>query len=243
MNNAKAIIPFGFLLALGLVISTHLVTDAMRDIRMSHQIIKVRGYAETQVESDLTMWSITVKTRNGDMTKAYSVLARHREKVLDFLKENGVESQETNILSVDVDEHKKLTEKGHKTSETEMFELSQGIEVKSRDVQKISRISTTVTGLLGEGIDLQARMPRYYYTQVNELKSDLLVAATKDARMRAQTLAEGSGVELGPLRAARQGVFRVRSADSSNISERSGDDVSSISKKITSIVTVDYAMQ
>ena len=243
MNNARAIIPFGFLLALGLVISTHLVTDAMRDIRMSHQIIKVRGYAETQVESDLAMWSMTVKIKNRDMAKAYSVLARHREKVLDFLKENGVEAQQIKTLSVDVDEHKKRTEKGHETSEIETFELSQIIEVKSRDVQKISSISTTVTDLLGEGIDLQARMPRYYYTQVNELKSELLVAATKDARMRAQTLAEGSGVELGPLRAARQGVFSVRSADSSSVSERSSDDVSSISKKVASVVTVDYAMQ
>ena len=243
MNNAKAIIPFGFLLALGLVISTHLVTDAMRDIRMSHQIIKVRGYAETQVESDLAMWSITVKAKDRDMEEAYSVLAEHREEVLDFLKENGVEAQETKILSADVDEHKKLTEKGHKTSKTETFELSQRIEVKSRDVQKISNISTAVTDLLGEGINLQARMPRYYYTQVNELKSELLVAATKDARTRAQTLAEGSGVKLGLLRAARQGIFSVRSADSSSISERSGNDVSSISKKVSSVVTVDYAMQ
>jgi hypothetical protein len=55
-------------------------------------------------------------------------------------------------------------------------------------------------------------MPRYYYTQVNELKSELLVAATKDAQMRARTLAEGSGVKLGPLRAARQGAFSVRPA-------------------------------
>ena len=243
MNNAKAIIPFGFLLALGLVISTHLVTDAMRDIRMSHQIIKVRGYAETQVESDLVMWSITVKAKDRDMEEAYSVLAEHREKVLDFLKENGVEAQETKIFSADVDEHKKLTEKGHKTRKTETFELSQMIEVKSRDVQKISNISTAVTELLGEGINLQARMPRFYYTQVNELKSELLVAATKDARNRAQTLAEGSGVKLGLLRAARQGVFSVRSADSSSISERSGNDVSSISKKVSSVVTVDYAMQ
>ena len=76
MNNAKAIIPFGFLLALGLVISTYLVTDAMRDIRMSHQIIKVRGYAEIQVESDLAIWSITVKARDRDMDDAYSDLAR-----------------------------------------------------------------------------------------------------------------------------------------------------------------------
>ena len=243
MNKAKAIIPCGFLLALGLVISTYLVTDAMRDIRMSHQIIKVRGYAETQVESDLAIWNMTVKARDRDMEEGYSDLARHREKVLDFLEESGVEAQQIKILSVDVDEHKKLTEKGHKTSKTETFELSQRIEVKSRDVQKVSKISTAVADLLGKGIELQAGMPRYYYTQVNELKSELLVAATKDARMRAQTLAEGSGVKLGPLRAARQGVFSVRSADSSSVSERSRDDVSSISKKIASVVTVDYAMQ
>ena len=243
MNNAKAIIPFGFLLALGLVISTYLVTDAMRDIRMSHQIIKVRGYAETPVESDLAMWRITVTAKCRDMEDAYSDLARHREKVLDFLKDSGVEAQQIKIRSVDVDEHKKLTERGHKTSKTEAFELSQSIEVKSRDVQNIAKISTAVSDLMRKGVDLQAGMPRYYYTQVNELKSELLVAATKDARMRAQTLAEGSGVELGPLRAARQGVFSVRSADSSSVSERSGDDVSSISKKVTAIVTVDYAMQ
>ena len=154
-----------------------------------------------------------------------------------------MEAQQMKILSVDVEEHKKLTEKGHKTSRTETFELSQGIEVKSRGVQKVSKISMAVADLLGKGIELQTEMPRYYYTQVNELKSELLLAATKDARMRAQTPAEGSGVKLGSLRAARQGTFSVRSADSSSVSERSRDDVSSISKKIASVITVDYAMQ
>ena len=243
MHNAKALIPFGFLLALSLVISTYLVTDVMRDIRMSHQIIKVRGYAETQVESDLAIWSITVKARNRNMAEAYAVLAAHREKVLDFLKKNGVEAQEVNDFSVHVSERKKRTEKGYATNEIEAFELSRKIEIKSRDVQNISKVSTAVAALLGEGIDLQAGMPSYYYTRVNELKSQLLVEATKDARERARTLAEGSGVKLGPLRAARQGVFSVRSADSSSISEESSDDVSSISKKVTAVVTVDYAMQ
>ncbi len=243
MHNAKALIPFGFLLALGLVISTYLVTEAMRDIRMSHQIIKVRGYAETQVESDLAIWHITVKARNRNMAEAYAVLAAHREKVLDFLKKNGVKAQEAEILSVHVSERKKRTEKGYETSEIEAFQLSQEITVKSRDVQNISKISTAVADLLGEGIDLQAGMPSYYYTLVNELKSPLLVAATKDARVRARTLAEGSGVKLGPLRAARQGVFSVRSADASSISEKRSNDVSSISKKVGAVVTVDYAMQ
>jgi hypothetical protein len=65
----------------------------------------------------------------------------------------------------------------------------------------------------------------------------------KDARERAKTLAEGSGTTLGPLRAARQGVFSVRAADATGISESASEDASSIGKKVTAVVTVDYAMK
>ena len=75
------------------------------------------------------------------------------------------------------------------------------------------------------------------------MKSELLVEATKDARVRAKTLAEGSGATLGPLRAARQGRFSVQSADASSIAEKAGDNVSSIAKKITAVVTFDYVMR
>ena len=239
----KNFIPFGLILALGVVISTYLVTDAMRDIRMSHQIIKVRGYAETPVDSDLAKWDITVKARNKNMAAAYTVLAEHREKVLSFLQENAVAAKEIRIRAVSVNERRRRAENGHETNEIEFFELSQGIGVKSRDVQNISKLSTAVTSLIGEGVGLRSGMPNYYYTRVNELKSELLIAATQDARERAKTLAEGSGVSLGALRAARQGVFSVRAADASGISEKSSDNVASISKKVTALVTVDYAMK
>ena len=239
----KGFIPLGLILALGVVISTYLVTDAMRDIRMSHQIIKVRGYAETPVESDMAIWQITVKARDRNMAAAYTVLAEHQENVLNFLHKNEVEPQEIRIRAVSVNERRKRAENGYETNEIEFFELSQGIRVKSRDVHNISKLSTAITSLLGEGVALRSGTPNYYYTQVNALKSELLVEATQDARERAKTLAEGSGVNLGPLRAARQGVFSVRSADASGISEKSHDDVASISKKVTALVTVDYAMK
>ena len=70
----------------------------------------------------------------------------------------------------------------------------------------------------------------YYYSKVNDLKSELLTEATQDARMRAKTLAAGSGVKLGFPKAARQGSFSIRSAKSTNISS---DDTYSITKKIT----------
>ena len=239
----KGFIPLGLILALGIVISTYLVTDAMRDIRMSHQIIKVRGYAETPVESDMAIWSITVKARDRNMAEAYTVLAEHRGNVLHFLQKNDVAAEEIRMRAVSVNERRRRAENGHDTNEIEFFELSQGISVKSRDVHNISKLSTAIASLLGEGVVLRSGTPNYYYTQVNALKSELLVEATQDARERAKTLAEGSGVSLGSLRAARQGVFSVRSADASGISEKSTDDVSSISKKVSALVTVDYAMK
>ena len=239
----KGFIPFGFILSLALVISTFLVTDAMRDIRMSHQIIKVRGYAETPVESDMAIWGITVKARDRDVIAAYNVLEEHLRNVLDFLQENQVATEEINVGSVSVTERRKRAENGYDTNEIEFFELSQVIRVKSSDVHNIAKLATSIASLYREGTGLRSGTPSYYYTHVNALKSELLIAATQDARARAQTLAEGSGVNLGPLRAARQGVFSVRAADASGISEKSTDDVSSISKKVTALVTVDYAMK
>ena len=93
MNNAKALIPLGFLLALGLVISTYLVTNVVRDTLMANQIIKVRGYAEIEVESDLAIWHITVKAKDRNMAKAYPVLAAHRKKVLAYLEEKRRETR------------------------------------------------------------------------------------------------------------------------------------------------------
>ena len=243
MNNIKALIPLGFLLALGLVISTYLVTNVVRDILMANQIIKVRGYAEIQVESNLAIWHITVKAKDSNVAYAYPVLAAHREEVLTFLKENSVKPEEIKIIPVQVRERMKRTDKGNETSETEAFQLSQDITVKSKDVRNISRIATSIADLLGKGVNLKTKMPEYYYTGVNALKSTLLVEATKDARMRAKTLAEGSDANLGPPRAARQGIFSIQSADASSIAEEADDDVSSISKKITAVVTFDYIMR
>lgn len=244
MHDRTNFAVFGFLLALGLVVSTYMVTDALRDIRMSNQIIKVRGYAEIRVDSDFAIWNVTVKAKNKNMTEGYTTLESHHEKVLDFLKNNGVKVEEMKLSFVQVRERKKRDEKGYETSEIDSFELSQRIEVNSKDVASISKISTAIADLLKEGVEVHSESPRYYYSGVNNLKSKLLVAATKDARERARTLAEGSGVQLGALKAARQGVFSVRSASSTNISsEHSRDDVSSIAKKVTAVVTVDYAMK
>lgn len=241
----KANMPlFGVMLALGMVGSTFLVTEAMRDVRLSHQIIKVRGYAETTVESNWVEWVIKFSAVSKDIKAGYSSIDQHKEKILKFLRDNELSNEEIKLKSVDVQERMRRTEKGVDTHELEAYVFTQSIEIGSEDVYKIEKLATDITKLMEQGVVLTSGTPAYYYSKVNDLKSRLLTDATRDAKIRAQTLAVGSGVKLGLLRAARQGSFSIRSGKSSTISDDGGyDDTGSIVKKVTAVVTVDYSMK
>jgi len=244
MYEKAQMLILGLVLSIAIIISTYLVTDVIRDVRLSHQIIKVRGYAEKVVDSDLAIWGMNLSVRNRDMIEGFTAIESNKNQVLSFLRDNGINDSEIGVFSVSVREQMKKNEKGHETNEVDYFILSQKLEVTSYNVQKISKLSTEINQLMKQGLAVHSSSPSYYYSRVNELKTELLTEATRDARMRAKTLAEGSGVKLGFLRAARQGVFSIRSAKSTSISsDRSYDDVSSITKKITAVVTVDYSMK
>lgn len=236
----------GVMLSLGLIISTYLIGDVIRDVRLAEQIIKVRGYAEKIVESDVAIWQLNFGIRTQNMQQGYSLLETQRQQVMAFLTSNAIADNEISLFPVSFSEERKRDENGQATNEIEYWGLNQALEITSRDVHKIAALSTEINQLIKQGIGIQSSSPSYSYSQVNDLKSELLTAATKDARVRAQTLAEGSGVKLGVLRAARQGVFSVRAANASMIAadnDMGDDNTSSISKKITAVVTVDYSMK
>jgi len=64
----------GLVLSIAIIISTYLVTDVIRDVRLSHQIIKVRGYAEKVVDSDLAIWRMNLSVRNRDMIEGFTAI-------------------------------------------------------------------------------------------------------------------------------------------------------------------------
>lgn len=245
MPEGKHNLPlFGMTLALGLIGASYLVSDAMRDIKVSHQIIKVRGYAEVEVEADFAIWAIELAARGPELAASYEVLERNRTETLAFLEQQAIGASAVQLQAVRTQELYRRNEKGHTTRDIEGYRLTQSLEVGSRDVHLIAEVATQISALIKRGIEVQAEEPAYYYSGVENLKSQLLIAATENARERARTLAEGSGVRLGALKAARQGAFSVRSASATNISsEDAYDDVSSIAKKVTAVVTVDYAMK
>ena len=93
--------------------------------------------------------------------------------------------------------------------------LSQTLQIESKEVEKIEKLSREITELLNKGVQFYSQPPRYYYTKLSDLKIELVSKATEDARLRAEKIAENSGSTIGKLISADMGIFQITGQNSS----------------------------
>jgi uncharacterized protein len=74
------------------------------------------------------------------------------------------------------------------------------------------------------------------------VKVRLIGAATKDSLLRAEQFAANSGVTVGPLRSASQGVFQITAPNSTETADYGSYDTSTVEKLVKAVVTVEYAV-
>ena len=115
------------------------------------------------------------------------------------------------------------------------YELTQFIQIESNEVGKIEKISREVTVLLNQRVNFYSEAPRYFYTQLADLKIEMISKATEDARIRAEKIAAYSNGELGALQAAKMGVFQITGQNSTENYSWGGNFNTSSRDKIASI--------
>jgi hypothetical protein len=114
--------------------------------------------------------------------------------------------------------------------------------VRSNDVDKIGQIAREATELINQGILIESMAPEYTYTQLGGLKIEMLAEAAKDAKVRAEQIAQSTGSSIGSVRSARMGVLQITPADSNEVSDSGMNDTSSLEKDITAVVNIGFAV-
>lgn len=89
------------------------------------------------------------------------------------------------------------------------YSLTQSVKIESNDVELIEEVAREITELLNKGVQFNSSPPRFYYTQLANMKIKMIAQATEDARLRAEKIAENSGGDLGDLLSAKMGVFQI----------------------------------
>jgi hypothetical protein len=120
----------------------------------------------------------------------------------------------------------------------------QVIHVQSTDVPRVEQASREITSLLEQGVSITSAAPAYFYTHLGELKVEMLAAAGKDARARADNILKSAGgADIGKLIGADMGIININPANSTQTSEEGNNDTSSFDKDIITIVHAEFELE
>jgi uncharacterized protein len=232
----------GVALALGLVVSSMIFGWFYARSKKGDEAITVTGSAKKRIKSDLVVWSAGVSVQSPQLQEAYKQLSDSLPRIKQYLVSKGIPESQITVSSITAVPLKKQDSNGVETSEITGYSLKQQVEVRSSEVEKIAQIAREATELINQGILIESNAPQYYYTQIGDLKIEMLGEAAKDAKVRAEKIAASTGNSIGAVRSAKMGVLQITPADSTEVSDSGMYDTSTIDKDMTAVVNISFAV-
>ena len=225
-------------LTAGLIIASLIFTGAF-----SKDQISVTGSAYEIVKSDSARLEIEIATKESSKATSYELAQKQIPIVKNYLKEKGVLAENIELKTPHGYYTYKTLPNGHSSNEISRYNLSQNIVITSNDVYKIKEISTEISSLISQGIDINVYPPAYFYSKLADLKVKLLEEATKDAKQRASAMLKSTNNKVGKIQTVKAGVFQITSEDSTNVSDYGINDTTTITKKVTSVANVVFRIK
>ncbi len=248
-GNSKTVVWAAVALSVALILCALIIRSTIIKVKGFGQTLSVTGAAFKPITSDFAIWEVGFSASAPSVEAAFAKMKRDLELVKAFFKENGFGETAYRIGSVQV--NRNFDQQGQPTG----FTLVQSVTIELADVEKISRLAKQSSALVEKGVELNSQSmvggwersggpnPRYIFTKLEDLKVELIKAATENARLRAEQLAQTTGKKVGAPVSARIGVFQIRPLHSQEVSDYGVNDMSSIEKEIVSTVNISFLIE
>jgi hypothetical protein len=208
----------------------------------SSNSLSVTGSASKEVVSDSAKFSGSFSRiiKISNLKSGYDQMASDLKIVKNFLKAQGMDDKDVTISTVSMNENYNYNN-GNQTEKE--YILNQQVEVSSSDVNKITSLAQNTQELINSGIIFSTNPVEYYYTKLPDLRVSLLSDAIKDAKARAEKMAEATGKKVGDLKSAASGVVQVLSSNSLEVSDYGTYDTSKINKNVMVTVRAAFGLK
>lgn len=234
----------GLALAAGLVFAALVFANAWTRIAES-QVINVTGSARKNVRSDLVIWRASFSADAPTLLEAQQKLREDHAKVAAFFAQRGINGFAASPVQI-----REITARQRHDDDSESFttvrvgyRLSQTVEVRSPDVERVPRFAGESGELLQQGVAFISEGFEFIYTKAGDAKVEMMAEATKDARTRAEQIAAQGGRAIKELRNAKMGVVQINPLHSTATSWEGNNDTGSLDKTIIATVTTTFAMK
>lgn len=242
MENSKFnnLLFASLILGVCLVIGTFIVSQAFVSVKKLNDTLTVSGSAKQKVVSDSAKWH-AIFTRNvflSDIKTGYGLMKKDEALVNKFLKNSGLKLEEINISAVTMNQIYK-----NDSNAPLEYTLQQTVEINSSDVAKITDLSKNTQPIIDQGVIFSTQSVEYFTSQLPALRVSLLSDAIKDAKERAQKIAESSGKKVGAIQSASMGVVQVMPVNSVDVADYGNYDTSTIDKEVMVTVKTIFRLE
>lgn len=230
------IVTVGVILAVAILFSVKIVSKSL-----SQNVITVTGSAYEIVKSDSGVLEFEIVTNAPTKAQGYKELQKDLGIVKNYLEKKKITSIEAKTINGY--SNFKRNANGIETNEIESYHLSQNVKIQSNNVELIKEISTDISSLVNEGVDMNVYPANYSYSKLGDLKVKLLEKASTDAKNRATSMLKPTHNRVGRIQSVRMGVYQITPVDSTDVSDNGISDTSTIDKKVTAVATVAFKIK
>lgn len=203
------------LVAAGLAIVGIMLPMAAKVFRSYERTVTVRGFDEREVPADKAIWPVVYKVVGDDLDVVNREIASKKNFIVKFLEDGGISASDISF-GVPAISDKYASEYGD-NNRLYRYVATCTITVCSNDVEKVVALMNDQSKLLDHGIvstnDWNTQ-PQFLFEGLNDIKPEMVAAATKSARLAGEQFAKDSGSKLGKIRSASQGSFSIEDRDS-----------------------------
>ncbi|HEV7352530.1 MAG TPA: SIMPL domain-containing protein [Brevundimonas sp.] len=225
----------GGLLAAGLAGAGAFIGSGIVNAQTGNRQVTVRGLAERDVVADLAVLNLSFRAANDDLPAAQGKIDRDLALVRSFLTRQGYPDDAVSIGRLQVLDTR-AREYGS-TDNVVRFILTQSVTVRTTDVQRVAQTERALNDLVRDGVQLDFSAPTYVFTRLNEIRPEMIAAATASARTGAEQFARDSGTSLGPIRQATQGSFEILAREDID------SEPAALNKRVRVVATVSYQLR
>ncbi len=238
------VIVLGICIAVATITASLILSGGfLKVMKFWQHTITVKGSAQEIIKSDYIVWDCTFTRRDTSLQKAYTDLKADLDRVVAYMVSKEVNRNDISIEQINT---KRVYKKDSDNNDTNVlfgYELSQTIEIRSKDIDKFNALSHQSTELIDQGINFESATPNYFYNKIDALKVELLAKATENAKQRAESIVGSVGNKIGSLQSAKMGVFQITPVTSTQVSDYGEDDTTSLEKKVMVVVNTSFSIE
>jgi len=221
--------------AAGLVAAGWLVGDAIRYTKKFASVVEVRGLDERIVKSNQASWQVNLVAAGPTPSAANDAWTAEAKTVREYLLASGFPEAEIRAGAV-------ATQDGWaggstRTPAESRYSARGTVVVETSKVDAVEKASQGLSETARKGVLVENSFIRYFFTDLNSVKPEMLKNAAGSARQAAEAFAKDANVKLGGLKSATQGLFSI----SAPLVEYEAE--TSVMKKVRVVTKAEYFLE